>query len=332
MSIHIQPLETKHIEEAATLVALRYQAERTHNQLLPAQFEQAEVITSRLQEQVGKVPGVAAIRDNRLVGFLLGLRAPIFGRIRGVFSPDWGHAADSSDPYNIYRAMYAELSQAWLVNGCFAHAIQVYTHEHDASNAWFSLGFGMRGMDALRDLSPIRGVSHLEIEIRQVRPEDFEILMPLVLDLCKHLAAAPIFLPLTDTLGQRRTSHKEWLENSNNALWLAFQNGAAVGYIRAQPSTHYNLAIADDTTVSITGAFTCPEVRGSGVGAMLLNHVLKWARSQGCQKCAVDCETANIPGHAFWRKHFQPICYALVRSIDERLAWANETREAPNVW
>ena len=102
--------------------------------------------------------------------------------------------------------------------------------------------------------------------------------------------------------------------------------------MRVEPSTHYNLAISDDVTVSITGAFTKKTARGSGVGTALLNQVLDWAKANGYQKCAVDCESANIPGSRFWLRHFQPICYALVRCVDERLAWANERREEKDVW
>ena len=188
-----------HLEEAAALVALRYQAERAQNQLFPARFEQAEAIIPRLQEPVGKVPGVAAIHDNRLVGFLLGFRCPLFRRIRGVFIPDWGHAADGTNRYDLYRDMYAEISKAWIANGCFAHSIQLFAHEREASEAWFSLGFGMRGIDALRDLNPARSLN-TEIEIRQAGQEDIETLLSLTLELEHHLAATPIFLPLTNTL------------------------------------------------------------------------------------------------------------------------------------
>jgi GNAT superfamily N-acetyltransferase len=320
-----------HIEEAAALVALRYQAERDHNPLFPAQFEQAEAIMPQLQKSVGNVPGVAAIRDNRLAGFLLGFKAPLFRRIRGAFSPDWGHATDGNSIYDTYRAMYAELSKAWLANGCFAHAIQLYAHECEAQKACLSLGFGMRGIDALRDLNPIQN-SATEIEIRQVGREDIATLIPLQLELERHLAAAPIFLPLTSTPEEAQKSLEEWLSETKHALWLAYHTGEAVGYMRVEPSCKYNLAVSNDVTASITGAFIKKALRGSGVGTALLNQVLSWARENGYQNCSVDCESANIDGARFWLKHFQPVCYALVRCIDERMAWANERREANDVW
>jgi hypothetical protein len=156
MSIRLQPFATNHIEEAAALAALRYQTERSQNQLLPAQFEQAETVAHHLQGLVGRVPGVIAMRENRLVGFLTGFRANLFRGQRGVFVPDWAHAATGERVFDTYRAMYAEIAPRWLANGCFTHAIQFYPHEREAREAMFSTGFGMVVIDALRDLTPLQ--------------------------------------------------------------------------------------------------------------------------------------------------------------------------------
>jgi hypothetical protein len=34
----------------------------------------------------------------------------------------------------------------------------------------------------------------------------------------------------------------------------------------------------------------------------------------------VDFEPQNIPAAHFWLKHFQPVCYSLIRHVDERIA------------
>lgn len=325
----IIPFRSEHIEQAAALVAVQYQAERSHNHLFPARFEQADAIMPQLQGLAEKVPGVAAICHNRLIGFMLGFRASVFQRIRGVLSPDWGHATDGSDSHTIYRAMYAELSKTWIANGCFTHAIQLYAHERDAQETWFSLGFGIRGMDALRDLGPVK---HSNVDIRRAEQDTIDALMPLEIELNRHLATSPIFLPLTSTFEETRTSRNTWLSDPKHALWLAYRNNGPVGFMCVEPSPQYGLPISDDMTISITGAFTKTTLRGHGVGTALLSQVLDWARENGYQKCAVDCETANIPGYAFWCRHFQPVGYSLVRCIDERLAWANEHREEPYLW
>jgi hypothetical protein len=35
----------------------------------------------------------------------------------------------------------------------------------------------------------------------------------------------------------------------------------------------------------------------------------------------------NILAARFWLRHFRPVCYTLVRHVDERIAWAHERRE-----
>jgi GNAT superfamily N-acetyltransferase len=329
MVMKIVPFSNDYVEEAAALVATRYHAERGINPLLSAQFESPSAIIPRLQDVVGKMPGVAAIRENRLAGFLIGFLCPLFRGVRGAFIPDWGHATDGIRVYDTYREMYASLACNWIADGRFTHAIQFFAHDREAIEAWFSSGFGMVVVDALRDLSPAQG-SKVEVEIRRASIVDREVVKSLELDLHRHLAAAPTFLPLI--LDHGRTSREEWLADAKNALWLAYLDGEAIGFMCIEPSRQEGLPISDDVTASITGAFIRQSLRNGGVGTTLLNQVLEWARSNGYQKCAVDFESANIRGAGFWLKHFQPVCYSLARRVDERIAWANERREENDCW
>jgi hypothetical protein len=58
-----------------------------------------------------------------------------------------------------------------------------------------------------------------------------------------------------------------------------------------------------------------------------LNRSLEWARSEGYERCAVDFEPMNVLAARFWLRYFSPVCYSLVRHVDERIAWAHERRE-----
>ncbi len=329
MSIHIQAFKTNHIEEAAALAALQYQQERQVNQLLPAQFEQADAITPYLEGLAGKVPGIVAMRKNRLIGFLLGLRVNLFRGQRGVFVPDWAHAATGERISDTYRVMYAELAPQWLANGCFTHAIQCYSHETEVREAMFSTGFGMVVIDALHDLTPVQASQAPAIEIRQVGSEAIDAIRPLEAALNRHLSTAPIWLPLLDLDGK---NWEDWFADHQHALWLAYHNGEAVAYLCIESSSHNGLPVADDITASITGAYTVPALRGHGIGVGLLNRALEWARANGYQKCAVDFESANLPGSHFWLTHFQPVCYSVARRVDAHLAWAHSERPESTIW
>ena len=93
MSLRMEPFGPEHLEQAAEMAAARYRAARAQVPFLPARFEDAEAILPRLQEHAGNVPGVAAFRGGRPVGFVLSLLVNNRGE-RMAYVPDFGHAAD----------------------------------------------------------------------------------------------------------------------------------------------------------------------------------------------------------------------------------------------
>jgi GNAT superfamily N-acetyltransferase len=318
MSLEIVPLRDEHLEDAAVLVTARYRALRERVPSLPSRFEDASSILPPLHDLAGQAPGVAAIRDGRLAGFLLAMVIPEFRGKRGAYSPEWANAADAEDSREIYRKMYAHLSARWVADGCFTHVITLLAHDREAVDAWHWLGFGLTSVDAIRDLTPAQGAL-ADVEVRRAGLEDIEQAMALNHALVQHLAAAPIFLCSVGNEG--RTFHEQWLANSDNALWLACHGEevvACMGFEPASPDACY--VIRDEKTVSITSAFTTEGERGNGIATTLLNHALLWARSVGYQRCAVDFEPQNIPAVRFWLRHFQPVCYSQIRHVDERVA------------
>ena len=80
------------------------------------------------------------------------------------------------------------------------------------------------------------------------------------------------------------------------------------------------LVIQDEKTISITSAFTSEAARGAGIATALLNRSLEWARTEGYERCAVDFEPMNSLAARFWPKYFRPVCYSLMRKVDERIS------------
>jgi len=321
-SIEIVPFQRDHLQDAAVLVANRYREERSTNKSLPSQFENADAVLPLLKGYANGQAGIAAISEKRLTGFLIGLLITI-RQVKTAYIPDWGHAVDSKSNQKIYRVMYANLAARWVADGYFGHAVTLLTHEHETMDAWFSLGFGMVGVDAVRDVSPIEG-GMAKVEIRRAGLEDINVVLTLRVALKRHLAEAPIFIPFTIHRG--RESYEKWLPDSANALWLAYRDRDAVAFMELMPSSLLGVVmpVFDKNTVTITGAFTKEDLRQRGIGTTLLNHSLEWARSAGYKNCAVDFESANTIGSSFWYGNgFKPVCYSLVRYIDERIAQAN---------
>jgi GNAT superfamily N-acetyltransferase len=132
-----------------------------------------------------------------------------------------------------------------------------------------------------------------------------------------HLAAPPTFLANTQERDQ--DYHEGWLRDPDKAVWLAHRGTEAVAYMKLGPaSDDASTVIYDGKTTSILGAYTKEEVRGRGIATALLNRSLEWARAAGYERCAVDFEPMNPRAARFWLRHFEPVCYTLVRTVDER--------------
>ena len=256
------------------------------------------------------------MKHGQLEGFLQSHLFPMNTGLSFAYIPEYCHAVKANSR-DVYRAMYARLSQIWASHQCASQAITILAHDQDALEAWFTMGFGMTGVDALRDFSPVQGKT-AEINIRRAGVDDLEILLAQDLAIDHYLAAAPIYRPLDE---ESPELHRQWLKNPLNALWLAEHEGETMAGMGLEPfSTEAATIIRAEKTISITTAFTREERRGQGIAGALLDHALTWAKSAGYQRCAVDFESANIPGSGFWLgQGFDPVCYCLRRRVPREL-------------
>jgi GNAT superfamily N-acetyltransferase len=314
-SLNIVRLEEKHLEDAAALACARYKALRQHVPLMPARYEKVGTILPKLRRLTKRSPGVAAIQGGRLVGFLGAFLIPEFRGKRSALSPEWGNAAAPEDSKRIYEEMYVHVSEHWVAHECPTHLMVMLAHDRDSIEAWHWLGFGPCSTDAVRDLNPAQGVS-ADIEIRRAQVEDAEAVMAFDLALHRHLAAAPTFLAQDED--HDLAGIQKWLQDPSSAVWLAYEGSKAMallGQMSANPDACD--IIVDEGTTSINSAFTLEAARGQGVATALLNQALAWGREQGYERCAVDFEPMNILAARFWTRHFQPVCYSMMRFVGE---------------
>jgi GNAT superfamily N-acetyltransferase len=318
MSMEVVPLREEHLQDAAALVSRRYQGLRAQVPSLPPRYAEVSILLPMLCDIAAAGPAVAAIREGQLVGFLSGWLIPSFRGQRSAFSPEWANAADPENGPRIYEQMYTHLSASWVADGCFTHLISLLANDREGLEGWHWLGFGMIAADAVRDLQPAPG-RETDVEIRRAGLQDLDQVKTLHEALSQYMAAPPIFL--ADTRERARDEYEEWLQNPDKAIWLAFHGMEAVAYMRQGPaSDDASTIIYDEKTTSITGAFTRERTRGEGIGTALLNRSLAWARAKGYERCAVDFEPMNPLATRFWLRHFQPVCYAVIRHVDERVA------------
>jgi len=326
MSIEIVSLSDDHLKDAAALVAARYREERDLEKSLPAGFENPDTILPLLKRYTKNAAGVSAIREGKVAGFLV----PVFILLRGVrtaYVSDCGHAGASDGRREIYHEMYASLARLWTTNGYFTHAVTVLAHERETLDAWFSLGFGLTTIDALRSLNPM-AESTVEVVIRRATSQDIDPVLFLKVGLWRHMATSPAFMPMV--FFRERESTERQLSDSAEATWLAHRDGRAIGYMSLGPVKPPDAVMptSDDAIVAIRSAYVRDEDRYRGVGTALLNHSFTWARSMGYTHCSVDYESFNISGTRFWQgRGFKPVCYSLIRHIDARIAWAHNGRD-----
>lgn len=316
MNLEIVPFGTEHLEDAAARVAGRYSRLREQVPSLPARYAEPTYLLPLLNSIVDAGPGVAALRDGRLVGFLVGWLLPSFRGRRAAFCPEWAHAADAEHARRIYEAMYTHLSASWVEDGTLTHLISMLADDGDGIDLLHWLGFGMIAADAVRGLQPVQGAAG-DVSIRRAGVGEVEEAVALSDALQRHMASAPTFL--AHTARRDRRHFEEWLADPANALWLAYDRAEPVGFIKQGPAnTDACTIIRDEKTTSIVGAYTREGMRDRGIASALLNRTLDRARDAGYERIAVDFEPMNPLATRFWLRHFRPVCYTLVRHVEQR--------------
>ena len=313
----IIPLREVHLEEAASLVSHRYQRLCERVPRLPTRYSEIDILLPLLKNILASSgTGVAAVRENRMVGFLTSWQMPSFRGKRSVYSPEWANAADLEDSARIYEAMYSQLAAGWVADKYTAHYISLFPNDTDALRALHWLGFGMFAIDALRGLEAIPG-DQANIRIQRAEAKDIEQVVELHEDLRQYMKSAPVFF-LSDP--HDRSYYQEWLQSPDKVVWLAYWKEEPVAMMRLGPADEdVCTIIVDEKTTSIYSAFTKEETRREGVASALLDRALQSARDSGYVRCAVPFEPMNLLGTRFWLKYFDPVCFSVLRTIDERL-------------
>jgi len=300
------------------LVSVRYKALRERVPLLPSCYEDTNTILAMLCDLTGEVPGVVAIRGNRLAGFLCGFVIPMFLGKRSVYSPEWANGAGLGESRRVYEEMYGHISAHWVADGCFTHLVTMLAHDREGIESWHWLGFGLAAVDSLRELKPVRDGA-AKVELRRASVEDVAEVAAFGEALNRHVAAPPTFWI------HESEDYEKWLEQAENVLWLAYEGEEVVGCIGLGPANPDACAIIqDEKTASIVSAYVKEHARGRGIATALLNRSLEWARTEGYERCAVDFEPMNPLAARFWPKYFKPVCYSLMRCVDERVEQAHE--------
>lgn len=324
-----------HAMQAHVLACANYAEERGVNPLLPGLMPD----TPRGFAENGL--GVAAFDGARMLGFL-GCYPPwenaFTGTARGTFSPIEAHGAVPEQRDKIYRLLYQAAAEKWVKAGIASHSIALYAHDAAALRAFFTCGFGLRCVDAIRGMEdvvlpscagPAEGVVPERQDKDGVRSdmpqgadyvfEEFSeaglpLVAPLGAALARHLGKSPCFMvfPQAET-------EASWLAHAaerKSRFFAATYRGAVAAFLEVAAEGE-NFATRAPDMANICGAYCLPEHRGKAVMPRLLNQVLGTLRRDGYTRLGVDYESFNLAAQGFWPKYFMPYTNGVVRRIDE---------------
>jgi ribosomal protein S18 acetylase RimI-like enzyme len=319
VGLDVVPFTTEHIGAAGHLLAARHAHDRLAEPLLSPRFEapaMARVEIERAWSDAG-ASGAAALRDGRLVGYLVG--APRDSAVWGenVWVDAAGQAVE--DPETV-RDLYAAAAAGWFEQGRNRHYVLVPASD-PLVDAWFQLGFGQQQAHGAREVSVLPDVALPEgVEIREPRAGDIEELLEVDLVLPRHNRSSPVFsarpLPTAEALW---TEWQSTLDGDVETVLIGCVAGRPVAcwsFCDVDRSCHHQGLTRPDRACYLSFAATLPEARGLGVGTALTEAAVSAAAEQGYATMVTDWRVTNLLASRFWpRRGFRTSFLRLYRSI-----------------
>ncbi len=312
--MEVVDFEVKYCKEATMLAAKDYERERQYSKVLPA-ISKIPDITWFAENNLG----VAAIDNGRLIGFLCSYPPidNIFGSTdaKGLFAPMGAHAAVTENRARIYESMYQAAARKWVQAGAVSHAVGLYASDNEVLQMFFQNGFGMRCMDAFRNMEPVGSISCDGLHLEELAKEQFYLAYPLDAALYEHYRKSPFFM------NRKTPALAEFIDNCTEEgarIFAGIMNGKVCAYMKITGEGETFIAKGDNYC-HITGAYCETEFRGKNIMQNLMDFALERLRAAGITSIGVDFETINPTALHFWKKYFTSYTISVVRRIDEKI-------------
>jgi len=323
----IVPFADRHIAAAARLLGERQGRLRAAEPSLPTAFEDDKQARAALETALG-VHGslaVAAIDDDRLVGFLIGAPRIDNRWDRSAWVELTGHAVEPGLATSLPGDLYAAWAPHMVDRGIFSHMVQVPAAEPDLLEAWYALGFGQMHIAGVRGTDPADlGPVNPDIEVRRATPGDRDAVLSFAELLGRHQAQPPSFSPyLPEQADADRADWQEELESEDD-VWLGIDraSGASLGISVSYPQDPG--PAVPEGAIRLAATMSRPEARRRGVGRALLRQVLAEASNRGVDWCFTDWRSTNLEASRAWPAlGFRVVYLRLRREIDPRIAWGS---------
>ncbi len=312
--IQIIPFREEFLDEAAALFIANYRKQRQAIPILPERMEDHQLNVKMLTEIFHSTPGLAALQNGRLVGYMGWYLIDHFRNTdrKSAYCPEWGHAVLEGAAGSIYQVIYREAAAQWRKDGCQAYAITLLADDQPAERFWFWNGFGMIVVDAIRSITPVNIPNPSSLFIRTAQIDDAEVIAMLEAEHYRHYSEPPI--SMAPQPPEDAAAYRKLLSQPHNNVWLAWEGSKPAGYMRFEPKSFGAADIVySESTIAISAAYTRPEYRGQKVAPAMLVAGLRYYAKKGYERCSVDFESINPEASYFWMKYFEPVCISLMR-------------------
>jgi GNAT superfamily N-acetyltransferase len=308
---NILSFNKNHIEKAKEIALMNYNSERDIVMALP-QIHTLPNIESFADNGLG----VAMFDGGKMLGFLCCYELwdnAFDSTAKGTFTPIHAHGAVSDNKDMIYKRLYQAAAEKWVNQTITYHAIALYAHDSQAINAFFTNGFGLRCIDAVRPLENFEYQPYDGVIFTELAKKDVTMIREMRKLHVVHLGNSPCFMRSAPDDAEK------WLnraEKRDSKVFVAMQTDKPIAYIeiRADGET---FASEVSGMMNICGAFCLPEYRGKDIVQGLLNYAITTLKAEGYESLGVDFESFNPTANGFWLKHFTAYTNSVVRRIDE---------------
>lgn len=317
--LEVVAFSDEHLEDAAGLLAARHARDREAEPLLPERFLDPAAALGELQAawRAEDASGAAAVRDGRLVGYLVGAPRERDRWGENVWVETAGHAVEEPE---MARDLYAVAAARWVEEGRTRHYTLVPA-EPPLVDAWFRLGFGQQQAHGVREVPEERAVRLPPgVEIHPPSDSDVAALVAVDLALPRHQRDSPIFSELSlPTEAEIREEWAKTLASTEEKVLVAYRDGVPVACWSLVPpglSRHFRGLAKPERACYLAFASTLPESRGSGIGVALTDAGLVSAAEAGYESMVTDWRVTNLLASRFWpRRGFRTFLLRLYRSI-----------------
>ncbi|MCL2478560.1 MAG: GNAT family N-acetyltransferase [Treponema sp.] len=310
----IKDFNENHIEQAVIIARTNYENEYRENPILPPKPEIPDLNFAKNEL------GVAAFDGGKMTGYLccLGPFDNAFGttNAKGIWSPLHGNGTIDGSRNNLMARMYQEAARKWAAAGVTSHSITFYAHNAPVENQLFRYGFGLRCIDAIRQMAEIDIADDPDLHIAELEYDDFRLVLPLDKLLRNHMKESPAFMRYEpgDEEESRQTKR---VIRKDVRYFTADITGKIIAFIKIADGGE-NFISNSKYMKNICGAYCLPEFRGKGIFQKLLNYVIKKLQDENYRLLGVDFESFNPAANGFWPKYFTEYTHSVVRRIDDR--------------